>query len=147
MNESVESDALGPVELGVLEFPGASFDGSIAAALADLVDRGIVSILDLVMVHKDEDGVSEVIELADVEKSVSDRFDRVDGQVMWLLSDEDIASVSEALEPGTTGVLIVWEDRWARDLSRAVGESEGRVVLHERLDSREVAASIAESGT
>ncbi len=138
-------EAVGPVDLTLLEFPRASFDGEIAAELADLVDREIVSIVDLVMISTDAEGNLEVVELADADPVIADRFAAVNGEVMWLLSDRDVAEAATRLQPGSIGVLVVWENRWARHLRHAVANAGGRLVVHDRLDPEEVAASIAAS--
>ena len=64
-------DPLGPVDWVVVEFPGNRFNGEIAPAVADLVDRGVVRVLDLVMVRKDDDGSVEALRLRDA-NSLSD---------------------------------------------------------------------------
>jgi len=136
---------MGPVELSVLAFPGTTFDGTIAEALRDIVDRGIVSILDLLIIGKDAEGEAAVIELADADGAIADQFEKVDGEVMWLLSGQDIAAAAEFLEPNTTAVLVVWENTWARQLKGAVDRAGGRLLVHDRLDANAVAASIAAS--
>jgi hypothetical protein len=65
---------------------------------------------------------------------------------MWLLSDEDIAEAATSLQPGTTGIIVVWENTWARQLRSAVARAGGSVVIHDRLDSDEVATTIASTG-
>jgi Family of unknown function (DUF6325) len=145
MADRNDSSPMGPVELTLLEFPRASFDGEISSVLADLVDRQIVSIFDLLMVSKDDDGSVVVIELIDADPAIGDRFARVGGEVMWLLSDQDVAEAASALQPNTTGVLVVWENTWARQLSSAVTGAGGQVVLNDRLDSEAVAAAIESS--
>jgi Family of unknown function (DUF6325) len=145
MDDSAGIETMGPVEFTLLEFPKRSFDGEIAKALADLADRQIVSIFDLLLVSKDDDGSLDVVELIDAEPAIADRFTEVSGEVMWLLSKEDITEAARELRPNTTGILVVWENTWARNLSSAVGRAGGRVVIHDRLDSDAVAASIASS--
>ena len=145
MDDTASTETMGPVELTLLEFPKRSFDGQIAMALADLTDRDIVSIFDLLLVSKDEGGSLEVVELADAEPAIAERFADVNGEVMWLLSDDDIAEAAKALQPDTIGLLVVWENAWARNLRGAVAHAGGRVVIHDRLDSDAVAASITSS--
>jgi hypothetical protein len=77
---------------------------------------------------------------------VAQRFDQVNGEVMWLLSAEDIAEAARTLQPGTIGILVVWENTWARGLRGAVADAGGRVVIQDRLDPDTVAASMATSG-
>jgi hypothetical protein len=142
---SADTEAMGPVEFTLLEFPKRSFDGEIARALADLTDRGVVSIFDLLLVSKDGDGSLQVVELADAEPAIAERFAEVNGEVMWLLSDEDIAEAAKTLRPETMGILVVWENTWARNLRGAVARAGGRLVIHDRLDTGAVAASITSS--
>lgn len=143
----MEHDAasLGPIDLALVEFRDGSFDGTIVTALADLVDRGVVAILDLLLVRKTADGSIEVVELSDAEKVVADHFAELDGEVMWLLSAEDVSAAANTLEPSSIGVLIVWENLWARSLRAAVASAGGRLVIHDRLDADEVAAAIESS--
>lgn len=142
---SADTEAMGPVEFTLLEFPKRSFDGEIARELGVLTDRGIVSIVDLLLVSKDGDGSLEVVELADAEPAIAERFAEVNGEVMWLLSDEDIAEAAKTLRSETMGILVVWENTWARNLHSAVARAGGRVVIHDRLDAGAVAASITSS--
>jgi hypothetical protein len=141
---SIEAPA--SVELALLEFPAASFDGSIATALAGLVDKGIVSIIDLLLVARTASGDLEVIELSDAENQIAAQFEDVDGEVLWLLSDADVRAAASNLAPGTTGLLVVWENIWARHLRDAVESAGGRLVLHDRLDADEVAAAMSAEG-
>ena len=132
-----------PVELAVIEFPGSRFNGEIVPALAELVDDGIVTILDLVLLTKDVDGTVTSIEVSDLDDADSGAFDDLDGEVDGLLSDEDLAIAGEALSLGSSALLIVWEDTWARRLVDAVIGSGGRLVAHDRLDAETVMASLA----
>jgi Family of unknown function (DUF6325) len=143
MDQTTGTRGLGPVELALLEFSTTSFDGSIAGALAEIVDKGLVTILDLLLVRKNADGEMTVIELEDAETDITARFDDIEGEVMWLLSDADVQGAAARLAPGTTGVIVVWENSWARDFREAVLNSGGRLVVHDHLDSDEVAAAIA----
>lgn len=135
---------MGPVEIAVIEFPGNRFNGEIVPALAELVDRKVVSILDLVIVSKDADGDVVIVELSKAEE-LADHFAEVDGEVMGLLSQEDIELAGASLQSGTTAAVIVWENTWARGLTQVIGDQGGRLVAHERLDAEAVALSMAEA--
>ena len=138
-----DDESTGSVEIVVIEFPGSKFTGEIAPALAELVNDGIVTIIDLVFVTKDEDGTVASVELADIEEEIANAFDGVDGEVSGLLSDEDLQTAGEALAPGSSAVLIVWENTWARRLVTAIRGAGGRLVAHERLDAETVAAALS----
>lgn len=142
-----EQSIAAPVEVVVLEFPGSRFNGDIAPALKQLVDDGIVRILDLVFITKDDDGTITALELSEVDEDVAAPFDDIDGEVSGVLAEEDLEVAGDALSPGSSALMIVWEDTWARRVVDAVAASGGRVVAHDRLDVETVAAALAESST
>lgn len=145
MTEMSGFDSTGPMELAVLEFADPAYDGSMASALSDLVERQIVAIVDLLILRKSSEGEVEVVELADAESAVGDQFADLDGDVMWLLSDRDVAAVADHLEPGSTGVVVVWENVWARQMREAIARSGGRLVVHDRLDTEAVLSAMRDS--
>ena len=132
---------LAPVEYLIIRFPGNRFTGEIAPAIADLVARGTVHILDLVFVTKDADGNVTAVEFEDMEGA--DAFADIDGEAEGLLNEEDIEIASEALEPNSSALFIVWEDLWAADLARAVLASGGELVVGERIPHTIVEAAFA----
>jgi len=134
-------EARGSVELAAIAFPGSRFNGEIVPALADLVDSGVVAILDLLIISKTEDGQVLSLEIGEMEDG--GMFDELDGEVMGLLSDEDIALAGELLEPGNTAALIVWENTWARKLIGAIKDAGGELLAHDRLDAETVNAVMA----
>ncbi len=136
-------EARGSVELAVIAFPGSKFKGEIVPALADLVDSGVVAILDLLVISKSDEGDVLALELGEMEDG--GMFDELDGDVMGLLSAEDIETAGELLEPGNTAALIVWENTWARKLIGAIRDAGGELVAHDRLDAETVSAAMAMS--
>jgi hypothetical protein len=134
-------EARGSVELAVISFPGSKFNGEIVPALADLVDSGVVAILDLLVVSKSVEGDVLALELGEMEDG--GMFDDLDGDVMGLLSAEDIEAAGQLLEPGNTAALIVWENTWARKLIGAIRDAGGELVAHDRLDAETVNAVMA----
>ena len=134
-------EARGSVELAAIAFPGSRFNGEIVPALADLVDSGVVAILDLLIISKTEDGQVLSLEIGEMEDG--GMFDELDGEVMGLLSDEDIALAGELLEPGNTAALIVWENTRARKLIGAIKDAVGELLAHDRLDAETVNAVMA----
>ena len=131
--------ARGSVELALIAFPGSRFRGEIVPALADLVDSGTVAILDLLVVSKTEHGDVVSIEIGEMEDGAM--FDDLDGEVMGLLSAEDIELAGEFLEPGNTAALIVWENVWARRVTQAMRDAGGVLVAFERLPHEVVQAA------
>ncbi|HLM06849.1 MAG TPA: DUF6325 family protein [Blastococcus sp.] len=122
---------LGPVELGPVEwlaiaFPGPGLDPRIAPALATLVRSGTARLMDAVMVHRDVDGRVRIAE-------VEDGLEEVDGEVLELLSDEDLVGLAADLEPGTTALVLVWENLWAAGFASDVRRAGGILLAHDRV--------------
>src|SRR5215212_10196630 len=92
---------LGPVDWIVVEFPGSRFNGKIAPALADLVERGLVRVLDLLILKKDEDGTLEAFEIGDLDHTELGELRAYERELAMLLSEDDVANVANAIEPGS----------------------------------------------
>jgi len=136
---SLSSPPTGPVEWVALSFPGAALGSGVAGPLADLVRAGTVRVLDAVVVHKAADGTVTEGEIADE----SAAFDDVDGDVLELLSHDDLRSIAERLENDTTTLVLVWENLWATAFAAAVRTHGGSVLAHDRVAAADVAAALA----
>jgi uncharacterized membrane protein len=122
---------IGPVEYVIIGFPGSQFSGEIAPELANLVESGVVRIIDLVFITKDEAGDVLVIEVdEDADLNV---FAAIDGEVGGVLGDEDVAHAAEAIEPGSSALLLLWEDTWAAPLAQAIRNSGGVLLEGSRI--------------
>ena len=110
--------AMGPVDYIVIEWADGQPTGEAAPLLLDLVDRGLVRILDLVFITKADDGSIAAIELGDL----PDAFAEFDGASSGLFSDEDLEEAASVLEPGTSAALLVWENRWAAPFAARAAE-------------------------
>ena len=142
VHESETLDELGPVDWIVVEFPGSRFNGEIAPTLMDLVDRGIIRILDLLMIRKDEDGSFDAFEISDLDEGEIGGIRDYETQMANLLSQEDVESVSAAVEPGSTAALLVWENTWAAPFGSAVRHAGGQLVASGRIPVQAILAAI-----
>jgi hypothetical protein len=133
---------LGPVDYIVVEFPGSKFSGEIAPALRDLVERGLVRVLDLLVLKKHEDGTIEAFELCDLEDTEIGELRRHEGELAMLLSEDDVKAVAAAIEPGTTAGVLVLENSWAAPFASAVRHSGGQLVASGRIPIQALAAAI-----
>ena len=140
MEDSV--DELGPVDWIVVEFPGSKFNGEIAPALADLVDRGIVRVLDLLVLVKDSAGSLEAFELSDLDVSVIGGLRSYETELAMLLSAEDVESIAAAVEPGSSAAVLVWENRWSVPFASAVRRSGGQLVASGRIPVQALLAAV-----
>ena len=129
--------SLGPIEIIVVGFPENEFTGEIAPALADLVESGIVRVVDLVFIAKDDDGNVAAVELNELDDTVSDAYIELVVELDSLIGEEDIEDFGEDLEPGSSIALLVVEHVWARGFADAVANSGG-VLLESIRIPREV---------
>jgi hypothetical protein len=135
-------DQLGPVDWIVVEFPGSRFNGTIAPTLTDLVDRGIIRILDLLMIRKDADGSIDAFEISDLDDDEIGSIRDYETTMANLLSEEDVESVAAAIEPGSTAALLVWENCWAAPFGSAVRHAGGQLVASGRIPVQALIAAI-----
>jgi len=131
---TLDHDVAGPVDFILLEFDDAErLDGSAAAALLDLVERGIVTILDLLVIAKDADGTFSGIEIEDLSADQVGGITAFAGARSGLLGHDDLSDAAEALAPGTVGALIIYENAWARPFVAAVRHAGGELVASARI--------------
>ena len=135
-------DELGPVDWIVVEFPGSRFKGEIAPALGELVERGIVRVLDLLLIRKGEDGTLDFHELSDLDESEIGGLRAYEGELATLLSEDDVTAAAAAVEPGSTAALLVWENSWAAPFGSAVRRAGGQLVASGRLPVQALLAAI-----
>ena len=135
-------DELGPVDWIVVEFPGSKFKGEIAPILDDLVERGTVRVLDLLLIRKAEDGELEFFELSDLDESEIGTLRAYETELATLLSEDDVNAVAAAVEPGSTAALLVWENRWAAPFGSAVRRAGGQLVASGRIPVQALLAAV-----
>jgi hypothetical protein len=138
-----ELDELGPIDYVVLEWPRKEQQpaGDVAPLIIDLVDRGIIRILDVAFMVKDEDGTVMAVEAGAMD-SDSAGFGEFEGASSGLLSEEDIEDAASVLEPGTSAAVLVWENRWAAPVAVAVRKSGGQLVASGRIPVQAILAAL-----
>jgi hypothetical protein len=135
-------DELGPVDWIVVEFPGSKFNGQIAPALLDLVERDLIRVLDLLVLKKDADGSLEAFELSDLDQGEIGDLRTYESELAMLLSEEDVTSLAAAIEPGSSAGVLVWENTWAAPFASAVRRSGGQLVASGRIPIQALLAAI-----
>jgi uncharacterized protein DUF6325 len=136
-----EFDEMGPIDYLVVEWPGRQPTGEAAPLLLDLVDRGLIRILDLVFLSKAEDGSVSRLEISDLGDVVAE-FALFEGASSGLLSEEDTEEAGSALEAGTSAALLVYENRWAAPFASAVRRSGGQLVASGRIPIQAMLAAL-----
>jgi uncharacterized membrane protein len=132
---------MGPIDYLLVEWPGRQPNGEVAPHLIELVERGLIRILDLAFIAKAEDGSIAGLEIADVGGQVAE-LAVFEGAASDLLSDDDIAEAGAALEPGTSAALLVFENTWAAPFASAVRRSGGQLVASGRIPVQAVLAAL-----
>ena len=132
MNDTNEESA-GPVDFLLLELDPQRMDGTVAAALMELVDRGIVSILDLLVIRKEADGSVVGIEIEDLAADHLGGFAIFAGARSGLLDDDDVREAAGALEPERAAALLVYENTWSRGFVTAAHRAGADVVASMRI--------------
>jgi hypothetical protein len=128
---SLADDELGPIDYVLVEFPGNQMTGEGLPLLVDLVERGIIRILDLVFMSKGSDGTVARLEL-DALDGVAE-LQLFDGVASGLLGDDDLTEAAAALDPNSSAALIVYENSWAGPFAAAVRRGGGQLVAYGRI--------------
>jgi hypothetical protein len=134
-----QTEDLGPVDMVVIGYPaGAPLTGEAVPILLDLVDRGIVRVLDARAVIKEQDGTFSGFDVADLDEDRVGSFGVFAGASSGMLTDNDIALVADEIEPGTAAVTIVYENRWAAPFVSAIRRNGGFLVASERIHAQDL---------
>ena len=135
-------DELGPIDYLVVEFPPGhtNFTGEMATELASLVERGIIRVLDLLVLTKDDDGSIEALEIDDLD--AVDEIVHLEADIAEILAADDVAHLAEAMEPGTVAGVIVWENSWAAGFGSAARRAGGQLVASGRIPIQAIIASL-----
>jgi len=130
---------LGPIDVVVIGYPpGAPMTGEAVPILLDLVDRGIIRVLDALFVQKEADGTFSGFDFADLDQDTAGDLTVFAGASTGLLGDDDAALVAAELEPGSAAVMILYENRWAGPFISAVHRNGGVVIASERIGVQDV---------
>lgn len=135
--------SIGPVELLVVRFPGNQFTGEVGPALKELVDTGMIRIIDLLFAITDPQGNIAVVELSDLEGAAKGEFDPIVTDQTDLLTHDDARSLAAGLGPGSSGAILLFENTWATRFRDALLGAGGELVLNERIPKAAVDAMVA----
>ena len=141
---------LGPVDFIALEFPGNRFRGDILPEMFGLVDKGIIRIIDLVVILKQEDGAIVVRELKELDPEHASVMDPLQADVSQMITRQDIDMIAERLANNCTAGLMLIENLWAKKTQEAMLAANGRLVMFERIPHdviEEALADIVEMAT
>jgi uncharacterized protein DUF6325 len=140
MNDEIE---LGPVDYLIVEWPaGKQPTGEGLKLLADFTDRGLINVLDLVFVQKNEDGTVSGIAIADIDSDGDLDLVEFGGASSGLLQQDDYDDAGGALEPGASAAILLYENSWARPFVKAVKAGGAQLVASGRIPAADLADAV-----
>lgn len=139
----IELDEMGPVDYAVIEFPAdRPPDGSALPLLRDLVDRGIIRVLDLAFVRRGADGSIVGIDIEDVDLRGEVDVTLFSEASSGLVDDTDLGEAGSALEPGASAAVLVYENTWAAPFATALRRSGAQLVAGGRIPVQAILATL-----
>jgi hypothetical protein len=136
-----EISEMGPIDYLLIEWPGRQPTGEVAPHVLDLVDRGLIRILDIAFMTKSEDGTVAALEISELGSEI-EAFAVFEGASSGLISEDDLREAAEALARGTSAGLLVFENSWAAPFATAVRRSGGQLVASGRIPIQAVIAAL-----
>jgi hypothetical protein len=136
---------IGPIDYLVVEWPaGKQPTGDALPLLADLVDRGLIRVLDLAFVHKRDDGTVIGLDIEDLGQD-DPQLTMFEGATSGLLGDDDYDEAGTALDPGCSAALLVYENTWAAPFATAVRRGGAQLVATGRIPVNAMIAALDEA--
>lgn len=136
-----DNDIMGPIDYLIVEFPGNKMTGEGVPLLLDLVNRGIVRIIDLAFIRKDADGSVSALRIEDMDAEGAERFAVFQGASSGVLGQEEYDEAAGAIEPGSSAGIIVYENTWAAPLAAAWLRGGAQVVAGGRISAQDLLAA------
>ena len=135
-------DELGPVDFLVVAFPPGhqNFTGEGADELLRLHDAGIIRIMDILILSKDEDGVIDAMELSDLPEL--GEIGRLEAELAQTLAEEDVQHLTAAMDPGSVAGVLVYENVWAAPFASAMRRAGGQLVANGRIPIQAIIAAV-----
>jgi hypothetical protein len=135
-------DELGPVDYLVVEFPEGqqNFTGEAAEELLKLHDNGIIRIMDLVILVKDEDGSVDAMELSDL--ADLGEFERIEAELAETLAADDVVTLAEVMAPGSVAAALIYENLWAAPFASALRRAGAELIADGRIPTQAIIAAV-----
>lgn len=130
---------LGPIDYVVVEWPkGSPPNGEAFPLLVDLVDQGVIRILDMRFIEKGEDGTVTAVNIADFDFDGFPDIAIFQGAESDLLDESDAQEAGAALEPGTAGAILLYENVWAAPFANALRRAGAQLVAAGRIPADDI---------
>jgi len=141
-----DDQSMGPIGYLIVEFPGNKMTGEGFPALVDLVDRGLIRILDLRFVRRELDGSMLALELSDIDGDGQFDLAVFEGVSSGILDQEDLVEGASVIEPGSSAAILIYENRWATQFVDALRRSEAQLVAAGFIPQDEILAALEATG-
>jgi len=140
----VADEVMGPISYVIVQFPGNKMTGEGFPILVDLVDRGLIRILDLVFITRADDGSTAVLELNDLDRDDNVEVDLAvfEGASSGLIGESDIAEAANAIEPGSSAGVLLFENRWAASFVQALRRGGAELVAAGYIPQDDLVAAL-----
>jgi Family of unknown function (DUF6325) len=139
---STDLDETGPIDYLIVEFPGNRMTGEGFPLLIDLVDSGIIRILDLMFVTRDLDGSVSAVEIKDFDSDGQLDLAVFEGASSGLLGQDDLDEAASAIEPGSSAGILIYENVWAAPFAAALRRGGAQLVASGRIPVQAILASL-----
>jgi len=139
---TVPLEETGPIDYLVVEYPGNHMTGEAFPILLELVDHGLIRVLDLVFVRKELDGSVAAVMIPDLVAGGAVYLQVFEGASSGLLGQDDIDEASLAIEPGSTAGILVYENVWAAPFAAALRRSGAQLVANGRIPVQAIVAAL-----
>ena len=133
-------EEMGPIDYVVIEWPSEQPTGAAMPKLLDLVDSGVIRIIDIAFVGKDRNGAVYAMDLSDFDGD--GHFTMFEGASSGIIGSDDLEAAAGAIEPGTSAAVLIWENRWAAPVAVALRESGGQLVASGRIPIQGILAAL-----
>ncbi|MBI4855978.1 MAG: hypothetical protein HY818_04470 [Acetobacterium woodii] len=123
----------GPIDYIVMEFVGNQFKGEVLDALTEAVNKKIIDVLDIALIHKDNEGNVTTMELSNVDNEIACAIDELHKNKAGLITLDDEEEVGELLDLNNSAGILIIEQLWAKDLKKALLNANGKLVSEGRI--------------
>ncbi|MCH9815493.1 MAG: DUF1269 domain-containing protein [Actinomycetia bacterium] len=142
MTDLQTATEVGPIDYLIVEYPNGKPTGAAMPTLIDLVDRGIIRVLDVALLAKSESGEVSALGLGDLNTQAAIDFAAFIGASSGLLDESDLAEAGKALQPGVTGAVLVYENSWAAPFATALRDAGAQLVANGRVNVDDILATL-----
>jgi hypothetical protein len=131
MGEKIEE--MGPIDYVVVEFPGNKMTGEAFPHLVNLVDRGIIRLIDLEFISKDKKGNVSAIKIGDIDGDGTLDLTIFEGASSGIIGQDEIDDAGSVIEPNSSAALLIYENAWAAPFASALRRSGAQLVASGRI--------------